>query len=81
MLWVFYIIYLDHVEASVTLLQEACYAKTESQRQHLMETPGSGKVTQHDIDVSLMADLQDSQDAEAESYLQTMKVMVCFSVT
>ena len=80
MLWVFYIIYLDHVEASITLLQEACHVKAESRRQHLMETSGSGKVTQDDIDVSLMADLQDSQDAEAESYLQTMKVMVRFSV-
>jgi hypothetical protein len=67
----------DQVKVSIALLQEACHTKFESHRQQLIETSGATDISTDDVDVMLVADLQDLQDAEAETYLQTIITMVC----
>ena len=49
-------------------LQEACVYKFEGRRS-VMETANDAEVTEDDVTVSLLADLQQQQEKEAESML------------
>lgn len=58
---------------NMKILGEACVYKVESRRRTLIKQAGEkGEVTDDDVAVSLLADLQERQDREAERYIQNM---------
>ena len=69
----------ENTNENLKILAEASVYKAESRRQTLthQRSDSGPEITDNDVAVSLLADLQDRQDREAERYLQQMTDKVC----